>query len=136
MGKRRVLLGDPSLTLIKLLRTPDGIIYRMTKSRSLYLAIAIFTLAVQVAAAGHSPALHEEPVSKCHDQGAHFCPDGVEHETGPCVLCHVSLNGVYLERIQPVESGGVSEPIVARTSDPAVRSVPPDLHSPRGPPVG
>jgi hypothetical protein len=108
----------------------------MTKSRSLYLAIAVFTLAVQVAAAGHSPALHDEPVSKCHDQGAHFCPDVVEHETGPCVLCHVSLNGVYVERVQPVEIQLVSDPVVAAVVAPPDRSDPLCVHSPRGPPVG
>jgi len=108
----------------------------MTKPRSLYLAIAVFTLAVQVAAAGHSPALHDEPVSKCHDQGAHFCPEMVEHETGPCVLCQVTLNGVYVERIQSVETVLLSEPIVAANvapHDPTVRIF---AHSPRGPPVG
>ena len=108
----------------------------MTKSRSLYLAIAVFTFAVQVAAAGHSPVLHEEPVSKCHDQGAHFCPDVVEHETGPCVLCHVSLNGVYVERIQPVETQLVSEPVVAVAVMPLETTLFLSPHSPRGPPVG
>ena len=66
----------------------------MLRGRPLYLAIALLTLSVQVAAAAHSPAVHEEPVSKCRDVGAHFCPETVESETGPCLLCHVSLNGV------------------------------------------
>src|SRR6516162_11460685 len=108
----------------------------MTQSRSLYLAIAVFTLAVQVAAAGHSPALHDEPVSKCHDQGAHFCPDVVEHETGPCVLCHVSLNGVYLEQVPPIETGPVSEAVEAFPAVPLGADPFGTLHSPRGPPVG
>jgi hypothetical protein len=108
----------------------------MTQSRSLYLAIAIFTLTVQVAAAGHSPALHDEPVSKCHDPGAHFCPDVVEHETGPCVLCHISLNGVYVERISPVLGEFVTEPVVAAAASPLDVELFCSLHSPRGPPVG
>lgn len=108
----------------------------MTKSRSLYLAIAVFTLAVQVAAAGHSPAFHDEPVSKCHDQGAHFCPETVESETGPCVLCQVTLNGVYLERIHSVETVLLSEPIVACTVAPFDQSRELSSHAPRGPPVG
>jgi hypothetical protein len=108
----------------------------MTQSRSLYLAIAVFTLTVQVAAAGHSPALHDEPVSKCHDQGAHFCSELAEHETGPCVLCHVSLNGVYLERIPPVETGLVSQTAPAFPAAPLGAEPVRSLHAPRGPPVG
>jgi len=108
----------------------------MTQSRSLYLAIAIFTLAVQAAAAVHSPALHDEPVSKCHDPGAHFCPDVVEHETGPCVLCHVSLNGVYVERISPVQVDVVTEPVAAAPAAPLDAEPFCPLHSPRGPQVG
>lgn len=108
----------------------------MSKHRSLYLAIAVFTLAVQVAAAGHSPALHDEPVSKCHDQGAHFCPETVEQEAGPCVLCQVTLNGVYFERIQSVGTVLLSEPIVAATVAPLDQAIHLSAHAPRGPPVG
>jgi hypothetical protein len=108
----------------------------MTKSRSLYLVLAAFTLVVQVAAAAHSPAFHEEPVSKCHDQGKHYCPEIVEHETGPCVLCHVSLNGVYVERIQAVETDLRAETVAAAVVAPLPDSSPFTSHSPRGPPVG
>src|SRR5258708_6826542 len=107
----------------------------MTKSRSLYLAIAVFTLAVQVAAAGHSPALHDEPVSKCHDQGAHFCPEIVDHETGPCVLCQVSLNGVYFERIQTVETVLRAEAVTSTIVTPLDESGPLSPRAPRGPPA-
>jgi len=106
------------------------------KHRSLYLVIAVFTLAVQVAAAGHSPALHDEPVSKCHDQGAHFCPETVEQETGPCVLCQVTLNGVYFERVPSVGTVILSEAIVAATIAPLDPAIPLSAHAPRGPPVG
>jgi len=108
----------------------------MNRSRSLYLAIAVFTFAVQVAAAGHFPALHEEPVSKCHDQGKHFCPEIVEHETGPCVLCQVSLNGVYFERLQTCETVLRTETVVAAVVSSLDESAPLPRHAPRGPPVG
>ena len=108
----------------------------MMKSRWSYLAIAIFTLAVQVAAAAHLPALHEEPVSKCRDGAAHFCAETVEHESGPCVLCHVSLNGVFLD--QPVLQAAAlqSEPVVAEAVAPCDASTSHAPHAPRGPPVG
>ena len=108
----------------------------MTTSRSLYLVLALFTLTVQVAAAAHSPALHEEPVSECRDQGAHFCPESVDHETGPCVLCHVSLNGVYLERLDNVHAELLTEPIVGVFVAPTASETPLSDHAPRGPPVG
>jgi hypothetical protein len=108
----------------------------MTKTRSLYLAVALFTLAVQVAAAGHSPALHEEPVVQCQDQGAHFCPESVDHHTGPCVLCHVSLNGVYLERLDCVDAGLLSEPVGVVDDGAPASDSPLGSHTPRGPPVG
>jgi len=108
----------------------------MSQSRSLHLAVAVFTFAVQVAAAAHSPAFHEEPVSKCHDQGKHYCPETVEHETGPCVLCNVSLNGVYLERIQTVETVLRAEAVAATVVAPLDESAPLSIRAPRGPPVG
>jgi hypothetical protein len=108
----------------------------MLKSRWAYLAIAVFTLAVQVAAAAHSPVLHEEPVSKCHDDGAHFCAETVEQEAGPCVLCHVSLNGVFLDPPAAHVSVLQSEPVAAEATAPLDRTVPLSAHAPRGPPVG
>lgn len=115
----------------------DAIRYnrRMTQSRSLYLALALFTFGVQVAAAGHSPALHEEPVVQCDDHGAHFCPESVEHHTGPCVLCHVSLNGVYLERLDCVDAGLRVEPVVVDDVGAPASDSPLGSHAPRGPPV-
>jgi len=108
----------------------------MLKSRWAYLAIAVFTLAVQVAATAHFPALHEEPVSKCHDNGAHFCAETVEQESGPCVLCSVSLNGVFLD--QPTEQVTVlqSEPVAAEAAASLDLRAPLSAHAPRGPPVG
>lgn len=108
----------------------------MTKSRSLVLAVAFFTLAVQIAAAVHSPAFHEEPVSKCHDQGKHFCPETVEHHTGPCVLCNVSLNGIYSEPIQTVDTVLRTESVAEVVVAPLDESSPLSTHAPRGPPVG
>ena len=62
----------------------DGIAAnQMLKSRWAYLAIAVFTLAVQVAAAAHLPALHEEPVSKSRDNGAHFCAEIISRKPAP-----------------------------------------------------
>jgi len=108
----------------------------MMKSRWAYLAIAVFTLAVQVAAAAHSPVLHEEPVSKCRDNGAHFCAETVEQETGPCVLCHVSLNGVFLDSPTTQITVLQSEPVAAEAAAPLDHSAPLSAHAPRGPPVG
>jgi len=108
----------------------------MLRGRPLYLAIALLTLAVQVAAAAHSPAAHEEPVSKCRDVGAHFCPETVESEAGPCLLCHVSLNGVYLERIDSLAAEFVTEPAAEVVVPPLALFFSPSAHAPRGPPVG
>ncbi len=108
----------------------------MLRSRWSYLAIAVFTLAVQVAAAAHLPALHEEPVSKCRDQGAHFCAETVEHESGPCVLCHVSLNGVFLDQPSIQQTTLQAEPVAAPIVRPVDRSTFLSSHAPRGPPVG
>ena len=108
----------------------------MMKSRWSYLAIAIFTLAVQVAAAAHLPALHEEPVSKCRDNGAHFCAETVEQESGRCVLCHVSLNGVFLDQPSMLWAALQAEPVSAEILSPAQPSTLLSAHAPRGPPVG
>jgi len=108
----------------------------MMKSRWSYLAIAIFTLAVQVAAAAHLPALHEEPVSKCRDNGAHFCAETVEQETGPCVLCHVSLNGVFLDQPARLQTVLQAEPVASDIVGSVDVSTRVTSHAPRGPPVG
>ncbi|HZE99397.1 MAG TPA: hypothetical protein VE981_20500 [Planctomycetota bacterium] len=108
----------------------------MMKSRSLYLAVAVFTLAVQAMAAGHTPAFHDEPVSRCHDQGKHFCPEQVEQETGSCVLCNVSLNGVFLERLDNVDTAPAAEPVVVVFVAPFDSAPADSAHAPRGPPVG
>jgi hypothetical protein len=108
----------------------------MLRGRPLSLAVAFLTLGVQLVSAAHSPAVHEEPVSKCRDVGAHFCPERVENETGPCLLCHVSLNGVYLERIDAVAAELVTEPAADVVVPPLALLLPPSAHAPRGPPVG
>jgi hypothetical protein len=108
----------------------------MMKSRWAYLAIAVFTLTVQVAAAAHIPALHEEPVSKCRDNGAHFCSETVEQEAGPCVLCHVSLNGVFLDSPAAQVTMLQSEPVAAQAAAPLDPVAPFAVHAPRGPPLG
>ena len=107
----------------------------MTKSRWSYLAIAVFTLAVQVAAAAHAP-VHDEPVSKCRDNGAHFCAETVEPETGSCVLCHVSLNGVFLDQPAPQVATLRSEAVLPEASAPSEGAAFLAAHAPRGPPVG
>ena len=104
--------------------------------RLLYLSVAVFTLAVQVAAVAHLPQLHEEPVSKCRDAGAHFCPETVEQETGPCVLCQVGINGVFLDRPAAVRTTLQSEPVVAAVVQPVDLAALLSAHAPRGPPVG
>jgi hypothetical protein len=104
--------------------------------RCLYLAVAIFTLGVQVAAASHSPVLHEEPVSECRDTGAHFCAESVENHTGPCVLCQVSLNGVFIQPVASTRTVLQSEPVVAVAPRPVDLSTFLRSHGPRAPPVG
>jgi hypothetical protein len=104
--------------------------------RLLYLAVAIFTLGVQVAAAAHSPVLHDEPVSECRDTGKHFCAETVEQHTGPCVLCQVSLNGVYIQPVESMQAVLQSEPVVAVASRPVDLSTFLRAHGPRAPPVG
>ncbi|MBI3855935.1 MAG: hypothetical protein HY293_09630 [Planctomycetes bacterium] len=108
----------------------------MNQRRALYLAVAVFTLAVQVAASAHIPALHEEPVSKCRDTGAHFCAETVEQETGPCVLCQVSLNGVFIHAAAAAQTLLQSEPVVVESARPRDVSALLPAHSPRAPPVG
>src|SRR5438067_3890791 len=87
----------------------------MKQSRILYLAIATLTLATQVAAASHSPAFHEEPVSKCRDVGSHFCAEAVAHETGPCTLCQVCANGLLLDFHASIPVALQTEPIATTT---------------------
>jgi hypothetical protein len=104
--------------------------------RVLYLAVAILTLGVQVAAAAHNPVHHEEPVSECRDTGAHFCAETVETHTGPCVLCQISLNGVFLQPVASMQAVLQSEPVVAVESRPVDLSSLLSSHGPRAPPVG
>ena len=108
----------------------------MNSRRFLCLAVAILALAVQVAAAAHFPALHEEPVSKCHDVGKHYCAETVEQETGPCVLCQVSLNGVYLDRVDAIRISLQSECLAASVLQDGSPTFILSSHAPRGPPVG
>lgn len=108
----------------------------MNRFRSLSLAVAVLTLATQVVAAAHSPAMHEEPVSKCRDQGAHFCAEVTEHETGPCVLCHVNLNGLFHDAPSIVLVALRTEAAVAAVDSPESPSALLAAHAPRGPPVG
>jgi hypothetical protein len=104
--------------------------------RVLYLAVAIFTLGVQVAAAAHLPVHHEEPVSECRDVGAHFCAETVEQHTGPCVLCQVSLNGVYIQPVATMHAVLQTEPVVAVSPEAVDLSTSLRSHGPRAPPVG
>jgi hypothetical protein len=104
--------------------------------RLLYLAVAVFTLGVQVAAAAHLPVLHEEPVSECRDVGAHFCAETVENHTGPCVLCQVSLNGVFIHSVASTQTVLQSEPVVVVAPRPVDLSTLLSSHGPRAPPVG
>lgn len=108
----------------------------MQRFRSLYVAVALLTLATQMVAAAHSPAMHEEPVSPCRDQGAHFCADVVEHETGPCVLCHVSLNGLFLDAPAALTSTLRTEASTLDLESPHDSTPLLSAHAPRGPPVG
>ena len=108
----------------------------MTKSRGLYLAVAAFTLFVQVAAAAHLPVLHEEPVSQCQEPLSHFCAETVDSHTGPCVLCQVSLNGVFIDTVASLRIELQTEPLVAAVVRPFESSLLLSSHAPRGPPVG
>ncbi len=108
----------------------------MTKLRWLYLAVAVFTLAVQVAAGAHIPVLHEEPVSQCQEPLSHFCDETVDSHTGPCVLCQVSLNGVFLDPAVSLRTELQTEPLVAAVVRPFESELLLSSHAPRGPPVG
>ncbi|RPH51439.1 MAG: hypothetical protein EHM91_01130 [Planctomycetota bacterium] len=107
----------------------------MMRSRGLSLAVAVFTLAVQVAAAAHIPELHEEPVSQCQEPLSHFCAETVDSHTGPCVLCQVSLNGVFLDTVVSLRTELQSERLVAAVVRPVDFSTLLSSHAPRGPPV-
>jgi len=107
----------------------------MTKLRGLYLAVAAFTLFVQVAAAAHLPVLHEEPVSQCQEPLAHFCAETVDSHTGPCVLCQVSLNGVFIDTVVSLRTELQTEPLVIAVVRPSDPSTLLSSHAPRGPPV-
>jgi hypothetical protein len=108
----------------------------MMKLRGLYLAVAVFTLAVQVAAVSHSPVLHEEPVSQCQEPLSHFCAETVDSHTGPCVLCQVSLNGVFIDTVVSLRTELQAEHLVSAVVRPADSSTLLSSHAPRGPPVG
>ena len=107
----------------------------MMKSRGMFLAVAAFTLFVQVAAAAHLPVLHEEPVSQCQEPLSHFCAETVDHHTGPCVFCQVSLNGVFLETVVSPQTLLQAEPLVAAVVRPLDLATLLCSHAPRGPPV-
>ena len=106
------------------------------KSRGLYLAVAVLTLAVQVAAAAHLPVLHEEPVSQCQEPLSHFCAETVDHHTGPCVFCQVSLNGVFIDTSVALRTALQTESLVAAVARPSDASPLVPTHAPRAPPVG
>jgi hypothetical protein len=108
----------------------------MMKSRGLYLAVAVFTLFAQIAAAAHLPVLHEEPVSQCQEPLSHFCAETVDSHTGPCVLCQVSLNGVFIDTVVSLRTALQSETLVAAVVRPIDALTPLSSHAPRGPPVG
>ena len=107
----------------------------MTKSRGLYLAVAVFTLAVQVAAGAHIPVLHEEPVRQCQEPLSHFCAESVDSHAGPCVLCQVSLNGVFLDTVVSQRTELQVDHLVAAVVRPVDSSFLLSSHAPRGPPV-
>ena len=108
----------------------------MTKSRWVYLTVAVFTLAVQVAAVSHSPVLHEEPVSQCQEPLSHFCAETLDSHTGPCVLCQVSLNGAFIDTVVSLRTELQTEPLVDAMVRPSDASILLAAHAPRGPPVG
>lgn len=106
------------------------------RSRGLYLAVAVFTLAVQVAAVAHLPVLHEEPVSQCQEPLSHFCAETVDSHAGPCVFCQVSLNGVFIDTSVSLRTALQTEPLVAAVLRPSDASHLVPSHAPRAPPVG
>jgi len=108
----------------------------MLLGRPLYLAIALLTLTVQVAAAAHSPTVHEESFTRCRDSGAHFCAETPEREAGPCLLCQVSLGGIYLERVESAVTTLLTEPATVVVLPPLAPLPRPSANAPRAPPVG
>lgn len=107
----------------------------MTKSRGLHLAVAVFTLFVQIAAAAHLPVLHDEPVSPCQEPLSHFCAETVDSHAGPCVLCQVSLNGVFIDSVASLRTELQTELLAAAAVRPVDASPLLSPHAPRGPPA-
>jgi hypothetical protein len=99
------------------------------------LFVAFLTLVTQVAVASHLPALHDEPVTACQDGATHFCDEATRHETSPCVLCQVVVNGLAFVPIGIVDAPLRDDPMALLSRS----GVPPAfdlfLHSPRGPPT-
>jgi len=61
-----------------------------------------------------------EYFSQCQEPLSHFCAETVDSHTGPCVLCQVSLNGVFINgKIAYRDQHHLATPF-AETLEPAV----------------
>jgi hypothetical protein len=99
------------------------------------LFVAFLTLVAQVAVASHIPALHDEPVVACQDGATHFCAEANRHETTPCILCQIVVNGLAFAHVGIVDSPFQIN-LVAFLPGGAISSAfELLLHSPRGPPT-
>lgn len=102
----------------------------------LHLALALLTLASQVAVASHIPAFDDEPVSKCQEGSKHFCADGAPEHAGPCVLCQASVGSPDLDLSGHSLACPVAESFVP-TDEVGPRSLLKFLPAaPRAPPIG
>jgi hypothetical protein len=105
-------------------------------ARWLFVAVAALTFVSQAAVASHIPALDDEPVSKCQDDSKHFCPEVVNNDEGPCVLCLASVGSVAFSFATLSESAAFAEavPVVDEAGPRSVLKFTPA--APRAPPAG
>ena len=81
----------------------------LTSPRWLFAAVALLTLASQVAVAAHNPAIDDEPVSKCSDGSKHFCPEVASDDASPCALCQLGTGSVAFTLVFQSESCAFAE---------------------------
>jgi len=81
------------------------------KGRWQFLAVALLTLASQVAVASHIPALDDEPVSKCKDGSLHYCAEVASPGEDLCALCQASIGSISFTLIPAAESAFLAEPV-------------------------
>ncbi len=104
----------------------------MRNSR-LHFALALLVLAIQIAAAAHSPGLHEGPAARCAEGASHLCAAPAENHSGPCALC-LAARGAAISPVGRAEVLLRPEPLDPAPQDVPVRTVAPSTVSARAPP--